>query len=140
MNNFLVSIVMPAYNAEKYIEKSVNSVINQTYQNWELIIIDDKSSDNTKDIVSNFVNIDNRIKLIANNTNSGKPSIAKNLAKKSIKGKYVAFLDSDDLWHKDKLLKQMNFMQSNPEFKLCYTGGYYVDEKRCDIKKFYSKI
>lgn len=134
--NPLVSIVMPAYNVEKYIASSIKSVIKQTYTNWELIIVDDFSTDSTVKIVQNFLLDENRIKLIQRDTNSGKPSIAKNEALKHVNGVYIAFLDSDDLWMEDKLDIQINFMESNKHVGLTYTGGYWIDSSDNIIKKF----
>lgn len=134
--NPLVSIVMPAYNAEKYIASSIESVIQQTYTNWELIVVDDFSTDSTVKIVQNFLLDENRIKLIQRDTNSGKPAIAKNEALKYINGVYIAFLDSDDLWMEDKLEIQINVMESNNHLGLTYTGGYWIDSSDNIIKKF----
>lgn len=134
--NPLVSIVMPAYNAEKYIVSSIESVIRQTYTNWELIVIDDFSTDSTVKIVQNFLRNENRIKLIQRDANSGKPSIAKNEALKHVNGVYIAFLDSDDLWMKDKLDIQISLMESHKHVGLTYTGGYWIDSLDNTIKKF----
>ena len=135
MNNPLVSIIMPAYNVERYISDSINSVINQTYRNWELIIIDDASCDDTSKIIKEFALKDNRIKPIFRKINSSRPSIAKNEAYNKITGEFVAFLDSDDLWLEDKLQKQVKLMK-NTNYKLCYTGGYIIDENGNEIKSF----
>ena len=110
MNNDLVSIIMPTYNCEKYIAESIESVQNQTHNNWELIIVDDCSKDNTEAIVNKYLN-DKRITYIQLKENSG-AAIARNVAMQRATGKYMAFLDSDDLWYKDKLEKQLNFMQT----------------------------
>ncbi len=110
MSDYLVSIIMPSYNTAKYIKDSINSVIEQTYKNWELIIVDDCSSDNTDEVVKQFN--DDRIKYFKNETNSG-AAVSRNRALKEAKGKWIAFLDSDDLWHKEKLEKQINFMEKN---------------------------
>ena len=134
-NNPLVSIIMPAYNVERYISDSISSVINQTYKNWELIIIDDASCDDTSKIIKEFSLKDNRIKPIFRKINSGRPSIAKNEAYNKITGEFVAFLDSDDLWLENKLQKQVNLMK-NTNCKLCYTGGYIIDENGNEIKSF----
>ena len=104
MNN-LVSIIMPSYNTAKFISDSINSVLSQTYSNWELIIVDDCSSDNTDEIVSPFLS-DKRIKYLKNEKNSG-AAVSRNYALREAKGKWIAFLDSDDLWEKDKLQKQI---------------------------------
>lgn len=135
MNNPLVSIIMPAYNVEKYIASAIESVIHQTYQVWELLIIDDGSSDHTRDIILLYAQQDSRIKPFFHAENSGKPSIAKNTAIEHVRGSYVAFLDSDDLWIEDKLEKQILFLEKNT-FMLCYTGGYYIDEDDVILKEF----
>lgn len=105
----LISIITPAYNAEKFIGETIKSVLNQTYENWELIIVDDYSIDKTIDIVASFQHYDPRIKLIRLKKNSG-PAIARNTAIDVAKGRFIAFLDSDDLWLSDKLEKQLQFM------------------------------
>lgn len=138
MNNPLVSIIMPAFNVEKYISESIESVINQTYKNWELIIIDDGSSDKTYEIIKEFELRDNRIKPIFRKNNSGRPSIAKNEAYEKIKGEFIAFLDSDDLWLENKLEIQVNMMINN-NCKLCYTGGFIIDSNGNEIDNFLPK-
>ena len=127
MSNPLVSIIMPAYNAEKYISESINSVIEQTFRNWELIVVDDGSCDATKDIIEKFALKDSRIKPVFRENNSGKPSIAKNYAYDMVNGDFIAFLDSDDLWMREKLEKQVKLLKDS-DYKLCYTGGYFIDE------------
>lgn len=103
----LVSIVMPSYNSEKYIKDSIQSVLNQTYTNWELLIVDDCSTDKTVEIIKSFK--DERIMLFQNDTNSG-AAISRNWALREAKGKWIAFLDSDDLWAPTKLKEQLTFM------------------------------
>lgn len=105
----LVSIIMPCYNSEKYISESINSVLDQTYTNFELIIIDDSSTDTSINIISEYQ--DNRIKLIKSNTNQG-VAAARNKGIVAAKGKYIAFLDSDDLWIPSKLEKQITLLES----------------------------
>ena len=107
----LVSIVMPSYNTAEYIAESIKSVQNQTYTDWELLIVDDCSTDNTDDAVQAFLS-DSRIRYIKNETNSG-AAISRNRALREAKGKWIAFLDSDDLWHPEKLQKQIDFMEEN---------------------------
>lgn len=111
MKKDLVSIIMPSYNTAKYIADSINSVIKQTYENWELIIVDDCSNDNTDEIVNSFLR-DERIKYFKNERNSG-AAISRNKALREAKGRWIAFLDSDDLWIPEKLEKQINFMEKN---------------------------
>lgn len=108
----LVSVVMPAYNVSKFIGESIESVLRQTYKNWELIIVNDCSKDNTEEVIKNYIRIDNRIKYYNQDKNLG-IATARNLAIKKAKGKYIAFLDSDDLWKEDKLTEQIYFMESN---------------------------
>lgn len=125
MINDLVSIIMPSYNTAKYIEESVNSVLAQTYTNWELIIVDDCSNDNTMEILSRYN--DKRIRVFQNEVNSG-AAVTRNKALLEAKGKWIAFLDSDDLWVPDKLEKQLKFMQSNG-YVFSYTNYECVDER-----------
>ncbi len=106
----LVSIIMPSYNAEKYIENAINSVLQQTYEHWELLIVDDRSSDRTVEIISDFS--DDRIRFFQNETNCG-AAISRNRALREAKGRWIAFLDSDDIWHPEKLERQLSFMREN---------------------------
>lgn len=111
MNNCeLVSIIMPCYNAEKFISFSIESVLKQTYRNWELIIVDDYSSDKSVELVRQFN--DSRIKLFINEENLG-AALSRNKALKEAKGKWIAFLDADDIWLETKLEEQINFMKIN---------------------------
>jgi glycosyltransferase involved in cell wall biosynthesis len=116
--NQLVSIIMPSYNTGEYIKNSIQSVINQTYTNWELIIVDDCSTDNTDEIVTPFLT-DNRIRFLKNKKNSG-AAISRNYALREAKGKWIAFLDSDDIWLPEKLERQLNYMEEN-NYSFTYT-------------------
>ena len=107
----LVSIIMPSYNTAKYIAESIKSVLAQTYADWELIIVDDCSTDNTDEVVAPFLS-DSRIIYLKNEKNSG-AAVSRNYAIRVAKGKWIAFLDSDDLWLSDKLEKQIKFMTDN---------------------------
>ena len=107
-----VSIITPAYNAEKYIEETIQSVKAQSHSNWEMIVIDDGSTDNTASIVAHFAKEDGRIILIKNGQNKG-VALSRNEGLKIANGKYAAFLDSDDLWDEDKIKKQLDFMETN---------------------------
>lgn len=124
INGELVSIIMPSYNTGQYISESIKSVIDQTYDNWELIIVDDCSTDNTDEVVKSFD--DFRIKYIKNNKNLG-AALSRNIALRESKGKWIAFLDSDDLWSRDKLEKQIEFMLKN-NFQFSYTKYEEIDE------------
>ena len=106
----LVSIIMPTYNCARFIRESIDSVLAQTYTNWELIIVDDSSTDNTAEMVANFN--DPRIHYLRNEQNEG-AALTRNKALRAAKGRYIAFLDSDDLWHPDKLERQIAFMEQN---------------------------
>ena len=116
--NDMVSIIMPSYNTAKFIAESIDSVLAQTYTNWELIIVDDCSTDNTDDVVKPYLN-DTRISYLKNGKNSG-AAVSRNRALREAKGKWIAFLDSDDLWYPQKLEKQLSFMIKN-NYKFTFT-------------------
>ncbi len=124
--NDLVSIIMPSYNTAQYIAETIESVIRQTYQNWELIIVDDCSPDNTDEVVKQYL-IDNRIKYLKNEKNSG-AAVSRNRALREAKGKWIAFLDSDDLWMPEKIEKQVSFMVKNG-YHFSYTDYVEIDAK-----------
>lgn len=127
-NTTLVTVVIPLYNAEKYIAETINSVINQTYQNWEMIIVDDCSTDGSRDIVKSYEEQDDRIKLIESESNFGGPARPRNIGIDNAKGEYIAFLDADDVWLTEKLEKQINFFKENPEVNICHTLANVIDE------------
>jgi len=130
----LVSIITPSYNSEKFIAKTIESVMTQTYENWEMIIVDDCSQDNSNEIIENYMQQDKRIKLIKLDKNSG-PAIARNTAIKQAKGRYIAFLDADDLWLPEKLEKQINFMNYN-DLAFTYSAYKIIDESDNDLGWF----
>lgn len=109
-DSLLVSIIMPTYNSEATVQESIASVLAQTYENWELIITDDCSTDRTVDILKNIE--DSRIKVLSLSQNSG-AGAARNHSISKATGTFIAFLDSDDLWHPEKLAKQIQFMRDN---------------------------
>lgn len=115
----LVSIITPAYNSDKFIGETIESVINQTYKNWEMIIVDDGSTDKTCDIVKKYCKRDIRVQYFWQK-NSGRPAVPRNVAIRRAKGKYIAFLDSDDLWVSEKLAKQVEYMEKHPDLALVY--------------------
>ena len=106
----LVSIVVPVYNAARFMDDTIQTVLNQTYQNWELLLVDDCSSDDSIQIIKKYLKKDKRIKLFKLSENSG-AAIARNTGIDKAKGRYLAFLDADDLWVKNKLDLQVAFMQ-----------------------------
>ena len=135
MDNQLVSIIMPSYNTAHLIKESIDSVLNQTYTNFELIIIDDCSTDNTDEVVAEYK--DERIVYLKNEGHSG-AAVSRNLGLKEAKGKWVAFLDSDDLWEKDKLSKQIQFMvEQNSTFS--FTSYYVLNGNQVRVTEFAPK-
>ncbi len=131
----LVSVIMPSYNTGRFIAESIRSVMAQTYSDWELIIVDDCSTDDMmkviSDILSNVIpgltgNLASRIRVLQNATNSG-AAVSRNRALREARGKYIAFLDSDDLWAPDKLEKQIRFMEENC-YDFTYTKYSEIDE------------
>lgn len=123
----MVSIITPSYNSGKFIADTITSVINQTYQHWELIIVDDASQDNTCKIVSELLKKDNRIKLIQHAKNLG-AGATRNTAVKMAKGNFIAFLDSDDIWKPNKLEKQLDYMKSK-NVAICFSSYELIDEE-----------
>ncbi|MBM6615370.1 glycosyltransferase family 2 protein [Desemzia sp. RIT804] len=131
----LVSIITPAYNSSKYIEECIESVLNQTYQNWEMLIVNDHSTDNTQQIVEEYIKKDNRIKLYNQKSNRG-VAFARNTALELSKGRYVAFLDSDDTWKPKKLEVQLNFMLKN-NYGFTFTSYETINSNPNGKKKIY---
>lgn len=138
MNNFyndkkenLVSIVMPAYNCEDFIGMTLESIIMQTYINWEVIVVDDCSIDKTAEIVQGYMIKDKRILYYKLDNNSG-AAVARNFAIEHAHGKFMAFLDSDDIWFPEKLSKQIAFMEDNNYFFTC-TRYNKIDEEGKDL-------
>lgn len=127
--NDLISIITPTYNCGNFISETIESVLKQTYSNWEMIIVDDCSTDNTKTIVLEYSHRDSRIKYYCLETNSG-AAVARTKAMEVAKGNYMAFLDSDDLWSSDKLEKQLNFMKENNVNFSCTTYEQIDEESR----------
>ena len=123
----LVSIVVPVYNAEKFLEDTINTVLNQTYTNWELILVNDCSKDNSINIINKYVEQDSRIRLHNNETNS-KAAVSRNNGITDSKGRFICFLDADDKWDSTKLEKQIRFMKEN-DYAFSFTSYEFADEK-----------
>ncbi len=124
MNTALVSVITPAYNAQDFIGQTIESVINQTYPHWEMLIVDDGSTDGTRGEVQKYLN-DNRIKYLYQENQER--SAARNNGIRHSSGKYVAFLDADDLWLPDKLRVQVEYLEKHPDVGLCFTGKKCID-------------
>lgn len=129
----LVTVVMPAYNSERFIAESIQSVLDQRFKSWELIIVDDNSRDNTVPIVQGFVQNDQRIRIIQLASNRG-AAVARNVAIEAARGRYIAFLDSDDLWLPWKLEQQLQLIQKK-KCILVYGSYYKIDESGSIIKQ-----
>lgn len=125
ISNPLVSIIMPAYNSDNTIANSIDAVLEQTYKNWELIIINDCSTDSTKEIVSTYA-YDERLIIINNEKNKG-IAISRNRGISKAKGKYICFLDSDDLWSHNKLEIQVAYMEKE-NLSFTYTSNNVIDK------------
>jgi glycosyltransferase involved in cell wall biosynthesis len=136
MNN-LISIITPSYKSERFVSQTIKSVLAQTYKNWEMIIIDDCSPDNSNIEIEEYIKKYNRIKLMKLEKNGG-PAVARNIATEEAKGRYIAFLDADDLWMPKKLEKQINFMDKH-NLALSYTSYNLIDEEDNDLGVFITK-
>lgn len=108
-----VSVITPCYNAELTIAQSIESVLSQTYSDWEMIIVDDCSKDNSVSVIKSFLKKDDRIKLIQLPTSSGSPTKPRNTSIENASGRYIAFLDSDDIWHPTKLERQLKLAEQS---------------------------
>ena len=131
-----VSIIIPTYNRAHLIDRSIQSVLNQTYQDFELIVVDDGSTDNTEDIIRQFQEKDKRIKYIKHDKNKG-GSAARNTGIKNSRGEYIAFQDSDDEWFPEKLEKQIEIIEcTDPKVGIVYSDMFKIYNK--NIKYFHS--
>ena len=131
--NGLVSIITPTFNSSKFIGATIESIQNQTYRDWELLITDDGSTDNTVNVINDYQKQDSRIKLFLLKVNSG-AGVARNNSIKMACGKYIAFCDSDDLWLPYKLKKQIDFMNNN-NLLFTYSSFDIIDENDVYISK-----
>lgn len=127
MDNPLVSVIVGVFNKERFVGECLRSILAQTYPNWELIVVDDASSDGSLAEVERAVGRDPRVSIMRREMNSGHPGVARNQALREAKGQYVAFLDADDRWHGDKLECQVAFMESHPEYPFTHTRCMVID-------------
>lgn len=132
--NYLISVIIPFYNAKKYLAETINSVLNQTYKNIEILIIDDCSTDGSHLIAKKFSKIDKRIKLFRTLKNSKTVAIPRNIGIKNSKGKYLSFLDADDLWRPTKLEEQINCIKKK---LICVTACNYTNDNRSKNSGFF---
>lgn len=137
MKNDLITIITPSYKSERFISQTIESVLSQTYKNWEMIIVDDVSPDNSNEIIEEYCKKDYRIKLIKLEKNSG-PAIARNKAIEEAKGRYIAFLDADDLWKSEKLEKQLTFMKER-DLSFSYSSYDLINEDGNFLSSFITK-
>lgn len=131
--SLLVSIIMPSYNASRFISESIDSVLRQTYPDWELLICDDCSKDNTLDIAHKYEQEDKRVRVFSLSTNSG-AAAARNYSLSQAKGQIIAFLDSDDIWKPNKLEKQLSFMLGH-RYAFTYTEYELMNEEGALLHK-----
>ena len=124
-NEPLVSVIIPVYNAEKIVGFTLDSVINQTYKNLEIICVNDCAKDNSLEVLNEYAKKDKRIKVISNEKNSGVAE-TRNNALKIATGEFIAFVDADDVWHLEKIEKQIKLMLEN-DYKLTYTSVQFID-------------
>lgn len=129
----LVSVIMPAYNSAAFITESIQSVLQQSHQNWELLIIDDASQDTTVSVIEKFQASEPRIKLFQNKTNKG-AGVSRNKGIEVAQGSFIAFLDADDLWLPKKLEAQLGFMQSH-DLYMTYSSYFLIDEQGNNLDK-----
>ena len=123
----LISVIIPCYNAEKYISETIESVIKQTYSNWELLVVDDCSTDDSENIIKSYAKKDSRIKYYRTESNTGTPAEPRNIGINKAKGEYVALLDADDLFLPNKLEKQIEFINEGNK-ELVFSNGVIIDD------------
>ena len=127
MKNIKVSVIVPVYNSADLISNTLTSVINQTHKNIEILVINDFSSDNSVDIIKEYIDKDSRVKLFSLTQNSG-VAVARNTGLENAEGEYIAFLDSDDSWAKDKIERQLSFMVEH-DYKFSFTSYERIDDQ-----------
>lgn len=134
MHKGLVSVIMPSYNTAAFIAESIRSVLAQTYENWELIIVDDCSKDGADDVIAPFLS-DSRVRYLKNDCNCG-AAVTRNRAIREAKGEWIAFLDSDDVWMPEKLERQLAFMEAHG-YRFSCTGCEVIGERSERLNKAY---
>ena len=128
-----VSIIVACYNSQSTIARTIDSILAQSFKNWELIIIDDCSTDNSASIIKNYADNDSRIIYLKTSRNTGAPSSPRNIGIKNASGLYIAFVDSDDMWLPDKLQQQIQLIEQN-NYDLVYSHYEKVNNKNKNIQ------
>jgi len=131
----LVSIVTPSFNSINFLSNTIDSILSQTFKDWELIIVDDCSTDNSCEVIESYIAQDSRITLIKLEQNAG-AAVARNTGIEYAQGRFIAFLDSDDTWHPEKLEKQVDYMINN-NYALTYTQYHQVNENGERVGELY---
>lgn len=131
--NNLVSVITPTFNSQAFIAETIESVRQQIYENWEMILVDDASGDDTVGVIKSFAEKDPRIRFFVNEINSG-AAVTRNKALENARGRFIAFLDSDDLWYPEKLAFQINFMTKN-NYPISFTSYALVQEDSTPTEK-----
>lgn len=137
MNNSLVSVIIPCFNAQKTIRHTIESVLNQTHQDLELLIVNDGSTDSSLDLIQGYTESDHRVSVISI-PNQG-VSVARNTGIQHAKGEFIAFLDADDLWHSEKLEKQVDYMNNNLNVGVCFSKVEFLSQEGVSLNQF-SKV
>ena len=134
INEIKVDIILPNFNSDQFFSESIDSILDQTFKNWQLIVVDDNSNVNNKELLKKYLN-HSQIKIIWLKKNKG-PGFCRNIAMRYSKSDYMAFIDSDDIWYKDKLFKQLNFMLKN-NLEFTYTNYLPFKTKNNQFEKHY---
>lgn len=134
VEDILVSVITPCHNSAQFIKETYECLVQQTYWNWEWLVVDDASDDDTISILSHFARLDDRIRVLENAENSG-AAVSRNVALRESKGEFVAFLDSDDLWYPNKLMAQLSYMTQNKKIKFSFTKYELCDESGRSLGK-----
>jgi len=135
MNNPKISVIMPVYNEERFLDESIQSILNQTFKDFEFIIVNDASTDNSLNIIKEYQKKDTRIKIINNKKNKNFPEV-RNIGLKAAKGKYIANMYGDDISHPKRLEKEFYYLEKNPHIFLIGSSAVYIDEKGNEIRRF----
>lgn len=129
----LVSVIVGVYNKERFVGECLRSVLAQTYPNWELIVVDDASTDNSLAEAERAISGDSRARFLRRETNSGHPGVVRNEGIRAARGMFIAFLDADDVWKPEKLAVQTAYMEAHPEYSFTHTRCEEIDSEGCSL-------